>query len=174
MPWKQQSSEVHLTHGDPGSHPHSGTRSPRKLLGNEWKDSKAAGPYRWSTLLMGLGGWAALGTGAPEPGTNHGLNLPHIQQNAALWFMAVTFFSRTFVLGSPGTPPIAVVPKVTGPDFPIQDTRAWFLCRARGMSGEHFSGCVDKIHGLGRPSIRGRYCHELQCLTSLCYGRAVS
>lgn len=117
---------------------------------------------------MGLGSWAALGTGAPDLGTNHGLNLPHMQQNAALWFMALTFSSGTFVLRSPGTPPIAVVPKVTGPDFPIQEARAWFPGRARGMSDEYFSGWVDKIHGLGRTSIRGRYCHEVQCPTSLC------
>lgn len=46
----------------------------------------------WSTLLTGLGSWRALSTGAPELGSNHGLNLPRRQQNAALWFMAVSFF----------------------------------------------------------------------------------
>lgn len=69
----------------------------------------------WSTLPVGLRGWA------PELGANHGLNLPRTQQNAALWFMAVSFFSGTFVLGSPDTPPMADVPKVTGPDFPVPD-----------------------------------------------------
>lgn len=126
----------------------------------------------WSTFLMGLRGWAALGTGAPELGAKHGLNLPCMQQNAALWFMAVSFFSGTFVLGSPDTPPMADVPKVTGPDFPVPEARAWSPGRARGMSEEYFSGCVVGIHGLGRTRVYRHYCRESQCLTSVCDGRA--
>lgn len=131
---------------------------PENCLGINGRTLRHQGPTDvcslcWSTLLMGLGGWAALSTGAPELGANHGLNLPRSRMLAALWFMAVSSFSGTFVLGSPGTPPMADVPKVTGPDFPVLETRAWSPGRARDMFDEHFSGCVDKIHGQGRTSV---------------------
>ena len=48
----------------------------------------------------------------------------------------------------------ADVPKVTGSDFPVQEARAW--SRTRVMPDEHFSGCIDKIHGLRRTSIHGQ------------------
>ena len=100
------------------------------------------------SLHCGTEGWAALSTGAPALGAT-------CQQNAALWFTALSFFSGTFALRSPGTPPMVDVPKVVGPDFPVQEAGAWSLGRARGMSGEHSSGCVETIHGLGKIRILG-------------------
>lgn len=68
--------------------------------------------------------------------------------------------------------PRSLLTSLTGPDFPVPEARAWSPGRARGMSDEYFSGCVDGIHGLGRTRVYGHYCGELQCLTSLCDGRA--
>lgn len=82
------------------------------------------------------------------------------------------FFSGTFALRSPGTPPMVDVPKVIGPDFPVQEAGAWSPGRARGMSGEHCSGWVERI--LGKIRICGCYCRELQCLTPPCCERQLA
>lgn len=118
-----------------------------------------------------MGGGAALSTRGPC--TRHHLQPESAsQQNAALWFMAVSFFSRTFALGSPGTPPMADVPKVIRSDFPVQEAEAWSLVRDRNMTVEHSSGCVDKIHGPGEPEYVGTATLSGSVSPPLCWERA--